>query len=215
MSVTLPLGTSAFFDLLRVKTVSFAQAPQQEVSMQGSGAGVVKDLGPSLWLAEFTTNLLTHTQALQLQALIGRMSTSLYSFYAYDPRQQYPQSDPTGSILGASTVKIALVSSPQLALKGLPAGYVITLGDYLCFDYGSPSSRALHQACETVTADGTGLTPAFDVTPLPRLGAAPDQVVTLIQPTCEMKLIPGSFQGSNQSRVKTVLTFKAGQWVNA
>lgn len=213
MSLSYPL--TDIIDRMKVKSIEFDPLPQQEISMQGGGAGIVKDLAPMLWIGNFTSNLLTHAEASQLKALFGAMGMSMRSFYATDTRSPYPQSDPTGSILGASTVKINSVSSPTLSFKGLPAGYVLTLGDFFCFDYGSPSSRALHQICETVTADGSGITAAVTVTPVPRLGAAIDQVVTLVKPSCEMRLIPKSWKAANASRVKTQISFQAGQWINA
>ncbi|KDB05348.1 hypothetical protein U879_02020 [Defluviimonas sp. 20V17] len=51
---------------------------------------------------------------------------------------------------------------------------------------------ALHRLMETVMADGTGTTPAFQVLPAIRPGAVTGTAVTLIRPFCKVELIAGS-----------------------
>ena len=78
-------------------------------------------------------------------------------------------------------------------MAGLPAWYVLTRGDYLAFDYGSPSRRALHKVVSlTVQASAGGVTPVFEVTPLIRPGALVGAVVTLVRASCKARIMPGS-----------------------
>jgi hypothetical protein len=154
----------------------------------------VKELRSPLWRMKADCSALTLGQLRRLQALVGGLGGSVGSFYAWNPAAQYPAADPDGSALGSSEVKISGLGSTvkDLALKGLPAGYVLTAGDMLAFDYGS-TSRALHQVVtDTVTADEDGVTPTFEIHPPRRQGAAINDVVSLKRPAAEMRIIPGT-----------------------
>ncbi len=211
MSLTFPL--TDLIDRMLVKTCEFDLDFNQDISLAGDGGLWVKDLAPPLWQAKLTSNELVHAKALQCQALYNAMGGSLQTFLAWNPLAPYPQADPSGTILGASTVKIHTVDSGMvlLRLKGLPVGYVVTLGDFLCFDYGAGPSRAFHQIAETAVADGTGVTPLFQIAPPLRTGAAADQIVTLKKPAALMRMRPKSFKIGNTSRMKSVVSFEAVQ----
>jgi hypothetical protein len=141
------------------------------------------------------------------------MIRSQGSFYLYDPRHPGPTLDPKGTILGSSAVKInSLPDSKSMTLKGLPAGYKLSVGDYLHFDYGTPSRRAFHEFAEDTTADGGGVTPAFEVSPFIRPGATVDLSVTLIKPAMKCIIRPGSVEaGSTGNIVTSQLSFSVVQ----
>lgn len=215
MSLTYPL--SDLMDKAFIKSGPFALLFRQEYSGTEGGDLLVKDRGPELWVADFTSTDLINSKARSLRARLNGLRGSLKTFYGYDPISPYPQADPSGSVLGASTVKINSIASggPAVSLKGLPAGYVLTEGDMLAFDYGSPTARALHEVSEAATANGSGITPQFEVAPNIRPGAAADIVVTLIKPAAEMRVVPGSIGISTVDRFKSSVSFKAVQVVNA
>lgn len=212
MAVLFPLGTSIFFDLLKLQDSALQIVPQQESSQLGRGDYLTKDLGPSLWRGAFTTIAVPNDEAEDIQALIESLRGGTNSFYAYNVRRPFPKADPTGSIIGSNTVQINAIGSDRrsLQLKGLTAGYVLTRGDCIDFDYGLARSRAYHRVLETVTADGAGVSPSFDVEPAVRAGAAVNDIVHLKKPSVQMCMVPGSFRISSQN-IFTLFAFDAFQ----
>ncbi|HEY8948446.1 MAG TPA: hypothetical protein VIM56_06140 [Rhizomicrobium sp.] len=204
---------TGLLEAMQITQASFNASRGQENSGTGAGIILAKDLRPTLWQAKFTSRAVPHGLALQYQARLNALQGSIFSFYGFNPMARYPQSDITGAVLGAHTVKIAALGddNKSLSFKGLPAAYKLTLGDFFCFDYGAPSARAFHQILESVTADGAGNTDAFEVYPNIRPGAAVNAVVTLKTPTCEMKVIPGTDDLTTQDRYRSVFSFQARQ----
>src|SRR5690606_29871631 len=135
------------------------------------------------------------------------------SFYLYSPMNCYPAADPGGVILDASEVTIHTIGSNNrsLRLEGLPAGYVLTAGDALAFDYGaSPVRRAWHRLAETVTASGSGLTPLFDLSTHLRPGATTGLAVTLKKPAAKMFRMPGPLSVTH-THTDAIISFQAAQ----
>ena len=195
MAITFPLALAAFADKLRTPSVKFKLQDNDEVSGLGSGQIITHDLAPKLWTGELSTVPMRTNEARELEALVNIVKRG--SFYLYDPRKAVPAKDPYGSLLGGSVVQInSLPNAYSMSLKGLPAGYVLLAGDYLSFDYGSPTRRAFHEVAETVTANGSGVTPVFEVGPFIRPGAAVDAIVTLRKPSMRAIIVPGSFDAS-------------------
>lgn len=217
MSLTFPLSTAAFFDLLQLSAFTMPSSFGRETSGLGSGKIIEKDLRPQLWTARAQSIDLdydTHAdQVALIEAVIARRGT----FYAYDIAKKYPRNDPDGSILGSNTVLVADVSG-NFALKfsGLPAAYVISRGDL--FAYHDGLSQMLYRSSETVTADGAGDTAFFEVTPKlstatsHALSSSPALVVDLIKPTAEMMIVPGTFtQTDGRSDLSRAFSFQAIQ----
>lgn len=207
------MPTSELMQALPVSSATFIPAWGQETSGEGSGILRVKDLRPALWRARIACAAATRVEALQVLALIGAMGGALGTFYAWKPSAAYPQSDPGGTTLGGSAVQIGSINADQLrlSLKGLPAGYVLTRGDFLAFDYGARPSRALHQVVPPMAiANGAGVTPEFQVHPPIRGGASVNAAVALVRPAAEMRLVPGTFDLS-ESAVRNGLSLEAIQ----
>lgn len=216
MALSFPL--TDLIDRLKIESVEWPDPFNQEMALAGDGSRWVKDIAPPLIRAKLTSAAISHDATRQGDALLNALLGSLRTFYVWDPLAPYPQYDPTGSILGASTVQIHTVDGAleAMRLKGLPAAYVITLGDRLSFDHSSsPVRRAYHASAETVTADGSGVTPLFAVsTPLPT-GAAADQVVTLKKPSLLMRLVPHTKRVTSAGRMKARISFDAEQVIRA
>ena len=211
MSLSFPLSTAAFFDTLRLASFTFPPSYGQESSGTGGGKLIVKDLRPMLWSAQGATVDLSFDDFAAVSASLEAVAEAMGSFYAYDITKKYPIKDPTGSILGAASVIIdTITGNYSIKLSGLPAGYIVSRGDFLSWNDGV--SQMLHRAVETVTADGFGLTPLFDVRPKLSGASVTTTPVTLIKPTCEMMLVPGSFTHSDGSSVMSrILSFQAIQ----
>jgi hypothetical protein len=210
MAITFP--RSDIFTSANFVTQSFRILQRQEISRQANGVSRGKDLGTGIWTASWTTAIQTHEEAVNFEAIINSLDGVVNGFYAGDLRREYPLLDPTGSVLGSSAVKIHTVSSAvSWRLKGLPVGYVISRGDYMSYDYGSPSVRALVQAMESATADAFGVTPEFVVRSELRAGTVPDLNVTLKKPTAMFRLIPDGFDPRMDSLLHGSSTFSAMQ----
>ena len=190
---------------LVVARVKFALSYGQETSGQAGGTIRVADLRSPLWTMEADCSTLTLDQLLDVETLIDQMGGSKGSFHAWDPRRPFPKLDPAGATLGASAVKINSLGTDNrsLSLKGLPAGYGLSRGDSLCFDFGG--RRAFHRiSAVSAVANGSGITPEFEVVPPIRPGAATNADITLKRAAAEMRLVPGSFNGNADGLIGSI-----------
>jgi len=193
MALTFPLATSVFADVIGIQSAPLRPKPGRELSGMGSGQIIEADLTPTLWVADVVTRPWRAEMARRVEAMVNAVIRSKGTVYLYDPRKAVPVSDPGGTILGASAVKINSVpDAKSLSLKGLPASYKLSVGDYLAFDYGDPARRAFHEIAEDITANGSGVTGAFEVSPFIRAGATANLTVTLVKPAFKAKIVPGS-----------------------
>lgn len=167
MALVFPLVRAAFMDRLRVSEQSFRLQRQEEFSGLGSGEIIAAEIAPPRWVTDVSLSTMTSADAVQIEALIEALGSSNRA-YLYDMARRYPAGDPDGTILGggAGVVISGLGGNGRsLRLSGLPVGYVVTTGDQVAAPYGAPARRALFRASETVTANGAGQTPLFDVQP--------------------------------------------------
>lgn len=215
MALADPLPLASFADLLPVASVKWKLREHQEISGLGSGQILVAELAPPLWTADVVLAAMRNEDAGKVQGLIESLDGGLRSFYLYAPQRIGPQSDPDGTLLSTSTVKIYSldVNNKEMRLYGLPPGFVLSAGDFMSFDYGSnPTRRAFHRVLNTVTADGSGITPTFEVRPHLRSGVATDIVVTLVKASAKVMIVPGSFDpGTADPVVTTGMSFSAIQ----
>lgn len=195
MALTFPLTRAQFIDTLRVATADFELGGAVEQSRTASGEIFTAALGARLWQGKIVLADAYIADADAVHAALRRATDPDASFLLYDPFHAYPKADPTGSVLGASSVTIGTIAANnrELSLVGLPAGYVISAGDYLSFTYGSsPTRYAFHQVVTGATASGGGTTGNIEVMPAIRTGAAAGAAVTLKQPAMKAIVVPGS-----------------------
>lgn len=204
---------TAFMSALTIDSVEFTLQQRQEFSRQAGGTPRVADVGPEFWQAKVGASKLSNAAARAADAIYNQMRGSLGTFYMWDPRAQYPQSDLTGAILGSATVTIYELGgdNKSLRLTGLPVGYVITAGDKLSFDHGTPNHRCLHEFVAGATADGSGHIALTEVVPHIREGASTGLVVTLKRPTAEMMIMPGTYSFPSTGPVSSSISFTAIQ----
>jgi hypothetical protein len=212
MVLTFPLSATTFFSRIDIEAVTFIPSWGQEFSGLQGGTIIVKDRRPALWTAAVQSNPIPNDDAVAIEALINAMGGSLQSFHIWNPKRQYPRADPKGTILGASTPTILSlnVDNRRLALTGLPPGYVLSVGDFLAFTY-STTRRALHQVVESVTANGSGVTAQFEVTPHIRTGATAGAAVALARPSAIMRIVPGSYDAPSAGPLHSTVRFNAIQ----
>ena len=207
-------ATTDLMTALTIDSVTFMPQWRQEFSRQAGGTPRVSDIGPSVWMAKIGASKLSNVAARGAAALINKMNGSEGTFYVWDPRAQYPQADPSGTILGASTVTIYALDddTTKIRLAGLPVGYVITRGDKFSWDQGSsPIHRCLHEFSDSVTADSNGRTALTSVFPAIRAGATTGLTVSLSRPAAEMMIVPGSYDFPSTGAVMSSISFTAIQ----
>lgn len=197
-AITFPLSVLNFTFGLKVASCDFWDPAQQEISGTRGGQILVADVGPQLWRGRVQLVPAYHDDAAAVEAMLSRLQGPDAAFYTFDPRRIGPRSDPTGSAVASSspTIHTLAANNREMRVQGLPAGYVLSVGDMIAFDYtvNSKTLRALHRLLTGATADGTGLTPLFEVTPAIRPGAATTTAVQLIRPACKARMVPGSLR---------------------
>jgi len=197
MALTFPLSRSVFADGLPIESIQFRLQNRVETSGIGTGNTLVAETGPAFWAAEIVLRAVYNKDSRAIQALIDSLDGGMSDFYLSDPIFAFPRRDPTGSILGSTTVTNIAVGSngKQMKFNG-PAGYIYSVGDMFSFDYGAGGAyRALHRIVEGDTANGSGDTgwiefrPRLDDPDLPS-----GKVMDFKHPTARMKFVPGSVE---------------------
>lgn len=167
---------------------------RQEQSTTANGAVIAKDLGSPLWKATFQSRSLRINELDQWRARLKALENGLQTFIGWPTSRAFPiaypnGSWPTGGAFSGSG-QVNSITSRSLSLKGLPAGYVVSVGDYI--QVGSD----LYQALETATADGTGVTGSFEVRTYVWPSTAINAAAKLIKPSCPMRLLPGTLSST-------------------
>lgn len=203
MPLTYPLSLADFLLKLPLSRTPFDLGEAVAVEETAGGEMLTSGNGVRLWEGRLATEGLSYAEAAAVRALFGLVRAAGRPFLVTDLRQNGPAADPTGAILGAATPTLSAVQSGgrELRIDGLPAGYVLSPGDYLSFTYdGSPGRQALHQVVVGGAASGAGLTPWLEVVPEVRAGWSAAAPVTLVRPVCRAVFVPGSYEPGESAR---------------
>lgn len=211
MAITYPLSIASFQGLNKFKTVLFRPSYGQESSGMASGQLRVKDLRPPLWAVDVTTIPMlidaASSSANDFQAILESLEGGVNSFYMYNPYRKTPKN----GAFTDGTLAINSVDSGGLAisLKNLPASYVLNRGDMLSFNL-TGGARALHKILETVTANGSGVSPIFAISGGWRVGTAVNAVCTMNPAYGEFRM-SGNWQPDNGDGYTCSFSFSAIQ----
>jgi hypothetical protein len=215
MAIIYPYSLSFFADKLKISGVTWDIKRNDEMSGLGSGMFFQAELAPPLWTGDVSLDTRDSDELKQIAALIRKLHGAQEAFFLYDPLSKYPQADPTGSILGSNVVQVAEIGADfdRISLKGLPAGYVLTLGDKVQIAHGSaPVRYAFLEVSETVVADGSGITAEFHVFPHVPVALAIDDVATLKKAACRVVIQPSTHNpGKARHTITEGATFKVIQ----
>lgn len=190
---------------------SLRLSSRQEFSRLASGITIGKDLGPALWLADYTTVALPNDDALTLEAKLNSLDGLIGTFEAGDIRRPYPKSHPDGVFGDTGVLHSVNANNKAISIGSLDAGMVLSVGDYLSFDYAG--ARALHQVVEAVVASGAGLTSEFEVRPHLRAGWTVGAAIKLKQPKGVFTLLPDSISSATVGPMDSTISFKAVQYL--
>lgn len=215
MTLSFPLSLNTFADKLKITTVQWQLKRWDQLSGMGTGDVIAAQLAPPRISGIVTLGALKHDDAAEVQAVIESLDGPMQSFYLYAPQKPFPRFDPDGSKLGAATVTTHTVgaNNKSLRLQGLPSGYVLSVGDYLAFDYGTnPVRRGFHRIVEAATAPGSSITPLFEVRPHLRPGVTTGLAVTLIKPAAKVFIVPETFDpGTARALITEGMQFEVMQ----
>lgn len=188
MALSFPLSREQFFQTLKVSEVTFRDTLPIETTQLADGTVIKASLGAALWRGTVKLAPAYSTDAVAVEAYLSLLQRPGATFFVFDPRRIGPKADPDGTALASAAPQIASINANNrdIALSGLPAGFVISPGDMLSFAYGSsPTRYALHRVVVGATANGSGTTGQFEVSPMIRTGASAGTNVTLVRPYCK------------------------------
>jgi hypothetical protein len=200
-SPSFPLALDEFWRNLR-----FADRPEfvlqsyKQQSMDGSGNIMGAKFGQQKWRVDVMTAAGRHDADMDMQALVKALIGRDGAFLAYDTRRPFPKADPLGTVIAGATPTVRTVGDDNrsLSMQALPNGYDLTLGDYLLLKDGT-GLRSLHQIMESIGANGSGDTQAFEVQPFLPTWIAVDQAVDLARPAPKFKILAGSYKPQSGS----------------
>ncbi|NTH50938.1 hypothetical protein G6L09_08120 [Agrobacterium rhizogenes] len=196
-------------DRLKIESVTWSVQRNDELSGSGDGRLWQAELAPPLWTAEIKLAADYAANAEGVAALIRSLRGAQDPFLLYNPMRRHPIADPFGTILGSASVSINSLGSStnELSLKGLPAGYALTVGDKL--QIMAPKTQFV-EIVDTIAASGSGVTSVFRVFPALRAGTAVNMAVQLVNPACAMVISTGSHNpGTTTGNITTGASFKA------
>jgi hypothetical protein len=216
MTISFPLPASDFASLMRKMTVRFYQAYNQQSSGLPSGEVLYADLAPPYWMAEIGLINMSNADAMAMQSVIESLDGGIGTFLLFDPRCEFPQSDPDGSLLAGRTITNTLVSSNTKEMKftGFPTGFKIKAGDMFGFTYGPGGAyRALHRIVTGDTATGGGDTGFMEFRPhLADPDLATGKTMSFIRAVGKFRLLADAFEpGTARQMMTTGMTIKARQ----
>lgn len=197
MSITYPLDFLDTWPGVASMQLMF----RQELAPERGGSGNSADLGPALWELTAQSRELKPSEYRDLLAVITSLENGAKLFKGYDRTSCFPLAYPNGGSSAATGLIFDVDTSTyrSLRLTGLSANQIISRGDFMSWNYDS-GYIALHQAMETITANGSGLTTMIEVRPHIRestdFDASPTPTVRLRKPHANMHIVPGSVQAS-------------------
>lgn len=206
MALSFPLARADFLDLLPVQDLRLAPIAQTVATGLAGGDILTAEVAPALWQGSVDLAPMPARQAEAVAVLLNCLEVPGRAFFVYRKTQIGPAADPLGAVLGAASVLVDAVDfdAAEITLSGLPAGYQITAGDHLAFEYGgAPVRYGLHRAAEAATADAGGVAGPFALAPYIRAGLVVGAAVALVRPSCKAVLVPGSVDYGTTRNGKT------------
>ncbi|MBC7156492.1 MAG: hypothetical protein H5U20_03135 [Rhodobacteraceae bacterium] len=205
MALTFPVPLADFWDKLPIGP----SAPlflRSAVRADEDDTGVVlpSGIGFSGWRGEARVARLRNDAT--VAALVDVLRITGGSFLAYEKSRPAPAADPTGAGLSGFSPQVTAfaANNREITLGGLPAGYVLSPGDFIGWTYASnPTRRALHRFVLGGAANGSGVTASLEVVPHVRPGAVAPVAAVLVKPSAAFVILSESHNPGNRGVVTT------------
>lgn len=196
-ALTFPLSLDAFWDKLRLSSMSINPHEPKQIDRTASGVVLDASLGDTVWRgsARIAADPNIDNGA-EIEALLSLADRVGSTFLVYDVRKPYPKSDPTGSIISGYSPTVTSVESDnrRLTIGNLPSSYVVSPGDLIGIEYGSPTARGLYRVVQGATAS-SGTVGPIEVAPFIAGAVTGGDAVTFVKPTIEVKMEGPQFGG--------------------
>lgn len=191
MALSYPYPLADFCDRLPVTRVVMTLRRHDEQSGGGDGRFWTAELAPPLWSAEVSLADCSAPLARELEARIDGLNGSSGTFLFADPSYKGPAGGSSG--LGSVTVSAISADRGAIALAGLPAGFVVTVGDYLSIDYG-PGRVYFGRFAEGAVANGSGAIAQREIRPYLPMTITTGAAVELARPRFKAIIPPGGYK---------------------
>jgi len=176
---------------------SFQLKRNQSRSLTGAGSPNAAEVAPAMWEAKYRTKILGRAAFADVGAWLESLRGGLRTFRATVPRHRWPLAYPRGfsgltvsgsPFSGSGTLTSVGSGRDTITVGGLPAGFILSVGDWLSIPVGS--RQRLHRILEGGSASGLGavnltVEPVID----PAVVTSGDPVPVLFDaPWCDMVL---------------------------
>lgn len=168
-----------------------------------------QSFGTPYWTARYTAGLLGFEDFGKLDAFIMSAGDDGETFLGYDVFRPRPIAMNTGTPLSGikagggafngTAILTAITNSLTVTVGGLPAGFILSPGDYVEFRMSAPV-RSLHRITTAATANGAGVVTLSIKYGLDTQHFTTAAIVNFEKPACVMQIDPGSFSGPKSKR---------------
>lgn len=203
MTITFP--NAILLNSFPVKTVKFDLMPRQSKSRQANGTPIVVDFGLPIWAASFSTASMSHALCVEMQAVLNALDGMINPIWVRDTRREFPAAYPKGGFADTGSITTWGASGKSVSMSGLPAGFVLSRGDY--FTYVLSGKRYLHQVMESITAGGLGATGDFEIRPHYPTGASGTVSATFLTPQMSFIVDPATIDFSDGDDLTGTVSF--------
>lgn len=193
----------------KIKTLMFQLKFRQELSRTRGGSLRGVDHGVPIWTASFSTAQIVVDDCVEYEARLNQLGGVIDVFLAGDTRRNMPRLYPTGVFSDTATIATLGGDGKSMSLTGLPAGFVLSIGDY--FQVTNAGVPLLFSIMTKVTANGSGVSPVFAIAPHYDPSMTTGMAVILKNPGCWMRLEPGSVQFNDADRALGSVSFSGSQ----
>lgn len=196
-----PISLADLMETLGIEKVVWDIERYDEFDSVGTGHDIASEMAPPKWTATMNMRDLYNADARAMAARVRKLHGSMTPFMVYDPSHRWPASDPGGALLTGETVQINSIgtNNQSLSLKGLPADFILTIGDKGQVVFSSGTRNFFFEVSENITADALGVTNEFEIFPHIPVGVLEDATVILIKPACKMAVVPKGFYPGQSS----------------
>lgn len=198
-----------------IARVSFDIERVDYAAPEASGRQGGVQAGWPLWAARFEIERVDAASADLWRAFLARLRGRIRRFYGFDPTRRFPLTCRFGFAglvrAGTSTAfdgsatswsqTITADGDAEITLNGLPAGLVLSVGDYVGFKWdadgaaeGSFERRTLVRAVLPATANASGVAVVTAEPPLNTALVPAGAIAHLDNPKCVMQLVPEDSQ---------------------